>query len=566
VFFHHRLHQLGGLVVLCRLRLLTALFGQIGHLVGRQHKKPGDEDRLRHLAILVGGGLKGLPRGVGKAVEIEAVVPVGTADQRQAVRADALERIGQAALQMFVKRGFTAGLIVIRDHLVKNRPVAGLLEISAGAEDQPEGIVIEIAADVVVAAFGQRLVLMIGAPAGQLGGRQVQHPLAGALRHHVDEAEEVLIGIAEAEAAADAGLVEGGRARHVESGHALIGVPDIDHAVGMFIGSLDLAEAEDAVPIDAQGRKGLLHLLGFEIAGDDRFDQFLVDGLRAGGIEFFILRIFLIPQQKDHLAGLAGIEIQLDMMGADRSPAVSDRVERAAACDGGRIVPAPAAAEKSLALGVKAGRLGRAGEPGEMVTAFAVFGLVIDHPLLDLHLAGAEVALEIGRVVLGIPKAELHGRKEREIDRLFAQVGDLHPPDFQIFAERDKEEGLGPDAGIGGADDAVAHAMAAGVLFGVMAGGLPRRRPESAAFVVAQVDEPPAGIEGDVVVAVAGQPAQAGIAIKRVAAGGVGDDAEILFTAEIVNPGQGGIRPGDDIFTLFVVKITIVHSCSGLME
>ena len=46
-----------------------------------------------------------------------------------------------------------------------------------------------------------------------------------------------------------------------------------------------------------------------------------------------------------------------------------------------------------------------------MVAPLAVFGLVVDHPILNLHLAGGEIALEVGGIVLGIPQAELDRRK-----------------------------------------------------------------------------------------------------------------------------------------------------------
>ena len=87
----------------------------------------------------------------------------------------------------------------------------------------------------VVPLLGQGLVLVIGAAAFELGRGEVENALAGAFGHHVHEAEKILVGIAESEAPADAGFEGRGRARHVEGRHALIGVPDIDHAVGMLV-------------------------------------------------------------------------------------------------------------------------------------------------------------------------------------------------------------------------------------------------------------------------------------------------------------------------------------------
>jgi hypothetical protein len=49
------------------------------------------------------------------------------------------------------------------------------------------------------------------------------------------------------------------------------------------------------------------------------------------------------------------------------------------------------------------------------------------------------------------------------------------------------------------------------------------------ALVIAQVQVAPAAIQRHVVVAVAGQAAQAGIAEEGIAAGRVGDQAKIFF-------------------------------------
>ena len=88
---------------------------------GRQHEQPGDEDRLGHLAVLVVGGLERLAGRVGEAVQVQAVVPVGAADQRQAVRPEPVERVADAALQVLVERRLAAGLVVVGHRLVEDR-------------------------------------------------------------------------------------------------------------------------------------------------------------------------------------------------------------------------------------------------------------------------------------------------------------------------------------------------------------------------------------------------------------------------------------------------------------
>ena len=63
-------------------------------------------------------------------------------------------------------------------------------------------------------------------------------PLAGPLRDQVHEAEQVLVGVAEAHPAADPGLEERGERRHVERDHALVRVPDVDHPVQLLVAGL----------------------------------------------------------------------------------------------------------------------------------------------------------------------------------------------------------------------------------------------------------------------------------------------------------------------------------------
>src|SRR6266498_2454304 len=54
----------------------------LGQFPPRQAKQSGDENRLRHLAFFVGCGLKRLPGRIREAIQVQAIIPVGAADER----------------------------------------------------------------------------------------------------------------------------------------------------------------------------------------------------------------------------------------------------------------------------------------------------------------------------------------------------------------------------------------------------------------------------------------------------------------------------------------------------
>ena len=280
-FFHAR----GFRQVLLRFLVPAPPPGDGRQFLGRQHEQRGDEDRLGHLAFLVGGRLKRLARRVREAVQIQAVVPIGAADQGKPVRPQPVQRVTEAAPQVLVERLLRAGLVVVLHRLVQNAPVAGLFQIRGDANDQPVRIVVEIASHIVVALLGQRLVLVIGAAAGKLRRGKVQDALAGARRNHLHEAEQVLVGIAEAQAAPDARFVKRRRARHVERGHALVGVPHVHHAVGVDVGRMHLADAQQAVPVGPELFERRIHVGRVEVPRDHRLYGLLIDRLRIRRIE-----------------------------------------------------------------------------------------------------------------------------------------------------------------------------------------------------------------------------------------------------------------------------------------
>ena len=440
--------------------------------------------------------------------------------------------------------------------------VAGLLEVGGHAQHEPGRVVVEASADVVVAALGQRLVLVIGAAGRQLRGSDVEDALAGPLRDHVDEAEQILVGVAEAHATADARLEQGGRPRQVERHHALVGVPDVDHAIDVLVAGLDVERAQQIRPVVAQGLEGRRHGRRLEVLLDDRLDGPLVDRLRTGRIELAVLRVLAVAEHEDDFLRLAGGKLEPDVVRADRLPAVGLRIGRLAALDDDRAVPAAVGPEERVALRVEAGQRLRAGEVGEVVAPLAVLRLVVDDAILDLDLAYRVVALEVGVVFERLPQAELDRAEERHLRRRGPLVRDAHPPDLEVLAERHEVARLGPDPAQPRPDDRVAQAVAAAVVLEIALDRLPARAPEVARVVVAKVDVPPAQVERRVVVAVSGQTPKARVAVEGVAAGRVRDDPEVAFAAQVVDPGQRRVRSRNDVLALVIVEVAVAHPIS----
>ena len=251
------------------------------------HEQAGDHQRFGQAALgLVFGGLERFVWIVRETVEIEAVVPVGAPDARQAVGTEVIGDMVETDLQVFQQRLLAAGPVVERNRLVEDRKIARFLQIGDRPEEQPERIVAEPAADVVVAAAGQGLVLVIASAVGELGGGDVEDALPRPGGDLVDEAHQVLVGIAETHAAADAALEETGAATHIEGYHALVLVPDIDHPVQPGRSGTYAETAEDVVPVTAQAVKGRIGLFGRVESLQHRINFGLVDDSRRGEFLF----------------------------------------------------------------------------------------------------------------------------------------------------------------------------------------------------------------------------------------------------------------------------------------
>src|SRR5208282_4870025 len=114
----------------------AAMPGNLCKLLAGQHKQSRDEHGFGNLAVLIGCGLEGLPRRIGEAVQVQAIVPIGAPNEWQSMRSKTLQRVTEAALQMLVERRLGAGRIVIGYPLIQDAPIAGLLQIGGDADNQ----------------------------------------------------------------------------------------------------------------------------------------------------------------------------------------------------------------------------------------------------------------------------------------------------------------------------------------------------------------------------------------------------------------------------------------------
>ena len=447
------------------------------------------------------------------------------------------------------------GIAVVGGGLIQDAEVAGLLDVGRRAGNQPQGIVVEAAADVVVALFGEGLILVVAAAVAELGGGDVQDALPCALGNLMDKAQQILAGIAEAHAPAHAAFKHGGGAAHVEGNHALVGVPDVHHAAQLFIGGGQHIGAEQVIPVGLQGGKGSIDLPILGQAAEQLFSGGLVD--HAGGGPLLRLGHLHIAQDEVELLLLTSFQVHLQLMGGHGLPAGGDGVAHLAGHDALRVFKAVVQPQEGFHVGVEAVHGGVDGIEGVVIAALAVLGFVVDDAALHLHLAGGEVALEIQHIVLGVPQAELHKGGENHVlgGVGFVPQGDLMH--LGVHAQGHEGQLAGAQAVLFAGDDGVAHAVAAGVFVQLGLDGLPARVPHGVA--VLDVEVAAAVVHGLVVVAVAGHAAQPGVAVEAVAARGVADDAKEILAAQIVDPGVGRSWRVNDIFTGLVVKMAVFH-------
>src|SRR5688572_15873253 len=285
--------------------------------------------------------------------------------------------------------------------------------------------------------------------------------------------------------------------------------------------------------------EGIIDLVRSQVPLDHGSHPKLVDGPRAGWVELRVGGVLSVSEDEDDLAGLAGSDRQLDVVRPDRRPPVRDRVSRPTVLHDHRTVPAAVGAEEGVALRIETRRLLRAGEVREMVPALPVLRRVIDDSVHHLDLTGREVPLVVRLVVPRVPETELDQAEQGESGVLLAMVRDPRSPDLEGLAERHEVERLRLDPVAPRPDDRVPEAVPTSVILEVGSDRRPGRGPVVAARSITHVEVAPAGVGRDVVVAVARQPSEPGVAVEGVPTSGVRDDPEVLLAAQVVDPRQG---------------------------
>ena len=228
---------------------------------------------------------------------------------------------------------------------------------------------------------------MVCAAVFELSGSDVNDTLLCALRNQMHEAEQILTGVTEAHAASGTGFVVGSGTGHVEGDHTLVLVPDIDHAVDFFIGRIDCIFCKQCIPVFIQLCEGGIDLrIGLE-AGEQLFCRCFIDDTRL--FPFLFFWIFSVAEHKDQAAGFSRGKRETDLVCGDRRPAACDGIAAAAVLDSLRIGALAVSADKGVPACVEAVDRSVDTEVRVVISALAVFGLVIDRRAIDLDLADA---------------------------------------------------------------------------------------------------------------------------------------------------------------------------------
>ncbi len=132
------------------------------HLIARIAEESSDHDRFCDLVVLnVPRQLKTLSGSRRETIEVQAVVPIRVADERQTVRTPVFQRIQERTMKMVEQCSLRIGNVGIDCPFVQDRLIAGLFYVCHDRQDEPQRIVIEPTADIGISLLRERLILMV---------------------------------------------------------------------------------------------------------------------------------------------------------------------------------------------------------------------------------------------------------------------------------------------------------------------------------------------------------------------------------------------------------------------
>ncbi len=128
--------------------------------------------------------------------------------------------------------------------------------------------------------------------------------------------------------------------------------------------------------------------------------------------------------------------------------------------------------------------------------------------------------------------------------------------DLGMSLEGHEEQHIGSDAELLAVYAGVVHAVAALILVERCLAGFPAGVPYRVAILDIEISA--TGVHGHAIVAIAGDAAEFGILVEGISSGGVGDEREEIFCAEIVDPGPRCAWLCDHIFSVEVIEMTVL--------
>ena len=227
----------------CKFRFALAL-GQLLHHAQRDGKLHPRPDAL---ALPLAADL------------IEHIVPVGAEHQREAVRAHVLHGEADGLFDVLPDRA--AAAVEIRGLRVEVRNVSLFQRDVIGVHDQPEVVIRVDARDRLPALGGEEIVVAV-AVLILLGQEQFKF-LFCPVKLKRDHGENILRGVAHADAAERTGGVVADIPGEVEVPLHLIGVPDVNHRLRVLVREAALEAGEEILPCCRQ----LLHGGGEKVRG-----------------------------------------------------------------------------------------------------------------------------------------------------------------------------------------------------------------------------------------------------------------------------------------------------------